>query len=72
MIIIEIKGFMINQLDEIFTKSIKFNTFVHNESRRFGKPLTNTYRNQDYINYLKKKGKILLIKSNWAMLRILS
>ena len=34
-------------------------SFIPLETRKFGKPLTNTYRNQDYINHLKKKGKLL-------------
>jgi hypothetical protein len=55
---------MKNPLEENKLISSKFCTFIPHESRRFGKPLTNTYRNQDYINYLKKKGILIFIEES--------
>jgi hypothetical protein len=53
---------MKNPLEENQQISSKFSSLIPNETRRFGKPLTNTYRNQDYIKYLKKKGILIFTK----------
>jgi hypothetical protein len=60
---------MKNPFEENKLKSNKFSTLIPNETRRFGKPLTNTYRNQDYINYLKKKGILIFIKESTANIK---
>jgi hypothetical protein len=57
MNIIEIQGGQMRTLqDENFPRSFLRQSDLSLEARKFGKPLTNTYRNQDYIKYLKKRG----------------
>ena len=55
MNIIDFSVYMTNKNEENF---FNYYNSKQMEIRRFGKPLTNTYRNQYYINYLKKRGKI--------------
>ena len=59
MKIIEFSRYMTNKYEENVFNRNNLNQF---ETRWFGKPLTNTYRNQDYINYLKKRGTKLITK----------